>query len=243
VIRHEFGAWARDGGRILVSGRAIDNHVYVGWINRDGSFSELVYDAEAAGLWMGFGNQAVDGQVYALGAPGDRGGPREPLRLYDMTGTALTGAIGEGFPSRVEWSPDGRSAFVQTGGRQYIARVNGTITDITGQVAGARAVNWVNGALPPANGGTFVPTPAGVVEGSAYQPGQQLRVYSLELNIRTGPGTGYGFARNFLSTGEYVAILAGPVQADGATWWQVQTADGVIGWIAGEIGGLVTIGP
>ena len=68
-------------------------------------------------------------------------------------------------------------------------------------------------------------------------------MYSTELNIRTGPGVAYPFARSFLETGEYVAILAGPVQADGATWWQVQTADGIVGWIAGEINGLVTLGP
>ncbi len=243
VYRYDYGAWATDGSRILVSGRSVDGHEYVGWINRDGSFSELVYDAEANGLWMGFAHQARDGQIFALGAPGDRNGPRESLRIYNMAGQALTDPIGGGFPDRVEWSPDGSAVFVQTGGRQYIANVNGNIREITGQVSGTRAVNWVSGALPPAADVPPPSIPSGVIAGTEYQVGQQLRVYSIELNIRTGPGVGYGFARNFLATGEYVVILAGPVDADGARWWQVQTADGIVGWIAGAIGGVATLGP
>jgi SH3-like domain-containing protein len=82
-----------------------------------------------------------------------------------------------------------------------------------------------------------------VIAGAIYQPGQQLRVYAETLNIRGGPGTGFDFVRGFLVTGEYVAILAGPVEAEGITWWQVQTADGAIGWIAGAIGGVATLGP
>ena len=258
IFRYDFGIWSADGSRILVSGHGEDGHVFVGWINRDGSFSEVVYDAEANGLWMGFANPSRNGPIYALGAPGDRGGPREPLRIYNMSGVALTNPIGEGFPQRVEWSPDGSAVFVQSNGRQYIANINGDVREITGQVAGTRAVNWVDGGLPPGESGsandgstgivpvgtTAVPSlPLGIVEGSPYQPGQQLRVYSTQLNIRTGPGVAYPFARNFLETGEYVAILAGPVEADGATWWQVQTADGIVGWIAGEINGAVTLGP
>lgn len=144
VLRYDYGAWSRDGSYILVSGRGPDGHEYVGWLNRDGSFNKLLIDSEASGLWMGFASQANDGSVYALGAPGDRNGPREALHIYDMSGQAVTGAIGDGFPDRVEWSPDGRAVFVQTNGRQYIANINGEVRDISGQVAGARAINWVS---------------------------------------------------------------------------------------------------
>ncbi|MEZ4671753.1 MAG: SH3 domain-containing protein [Anaerolineae bacterium] len=246
VYRYDYGDWAVDGSRILVSGHAVDGHVFVGWINRDGSFSELVYDAEANGLWMGFAHQARDGSIFALGSPGNRNGPYEALRIYNMAGQPLTGPIGDGFPQRVEWSPDGRAVFLQTNGRQFLASVDGEVREITGQVAGAQAVNWVSGGLPPGDGGgappVIQPTPAGVIEGSLYPPGTQLRIYSTQLNIRSGPGTGYDFVRNFLELGEYVVILAGPVEADSARWWQVQTADGYIGWIAAEIGGVATVG-
>ncbi len=268
VFRYDYGAWSRDGNYILVSGRGPDMHEYVGWLNRDGSFYQLLFDAEAAGLWMGFASQANDGSVYALGAPGDRNGARESLRIYNMDGQALTGTIGQGFPDRVEWSPDGCAVFVQTGGRQFVANVNGEVREISGQVAGARAINWVNGDLPQGNdGGSFVPPstgidpvgvapvgqpdgqapppqiPSGVVEGSEYPPGTQLRVLVQELNIRTSPGINSPVARNLpLFTGEYVVILAGPVDADAARWWQVQTSDGVVGWVAGAINGSPTLG-
>ncbi len=258
VYRYDYGSWSRDGQYILVSGRGPDGHEYVGWLNRDGSFNKVLIDSEASGLWMGFANQANDGSVYALGAPGDRNGPREALHIYNMSGQAVTGAIGAGFPDRVEWSPDGRAVFVQTGGRQYVANVNGDVRDISGQVAGARAINWVNGELPQGNdggGNNIAPVgqpdgsgqapslPQGIVEGTEYQPGTQLRVYVQELNVRTAPGTASPFARSLpLITGDYVVILAGPVDADGARWWQVQTADGVVGWIAGAINGSPTLG-
>jgi uncharacterized protein YgiM (DUF1202 family) len=124
--------------------------------------------------------------------------------------------------------------------------VNGDVRDITGSVAGAQAVNWVDGLLPPSEetGSTgAAPIPSGVIAGSLYQPGEQLRVYSDQLNVRQGPGYSYDFASDFLVAGEYVRILAGPVEAEDATWWQVQTADGAIGWVAGEINGAATLGP
>ena len=68
-------------------------------------------------------------------------------------------------------------------------------------------------------------------------------MYVQELNIRVAPGINSPIARNYpLATGEYVVILAGPVDMDGARWWQVQTADGVIGWVAGAINGAPTLG-
>jgi hypothetical protein len=243
VLRYEFGSWERSGQRILVSGSSPDGSVFVAWLNRDGSLSEMVFDARAVGLWMGYANQSSGGEIYALGAPG---GPGSGLSIYNMQGQALTGTIGSGQPQRVEWSPDGRGVYVEVGGRQYVAFVTGEVRDITGSVAGARAVNWVSGILPPSEEtGTSgaAPLPSGVIAGSQYQPGEQRRVYSDQLNVRTGPGYSYDFARGFLVTGEYVRILAGPVEAEGATWWQVQTADGSIGWVAGAINGVSTLGP
>lgn len=253
IFRYQFGAWSRDGQRILASGAAPDGRLSVEWLDRSGASIGRVFDPEVFGLWLGYANEAVDGQIYALGAPGDRNGPREPLRLYNMTGQAITPAIGGGgIPERVEWSPDGTQVFVQTGGQQFIASVSGDVRDITGQVAGARAVNWVVGDLPPgealpppgAPGANAGDLPSGVIAGSQYQPGQQLRVYVQGLNVRSGPDVTLDIVGAPLLPGEYVAILAGPVNTpDGITWWRVQTANGAIGWIAGAINGAATLGP
>ncbi len=64
----------------------------------------------------------------------------------------------------------------------------------------------------------------------------------VQLNLRAAPGTGSDVVRAPLTAGEYVAILAGPVEAEGYRWWQVQSADGVIGWLAGTIDGAPTLG-
>jgi hypothetical protein len=248
VFRYDYGSWERGGSRILVSGRWPDGGVRVGWINRDGSGAQPVF--EAAGLWLGWANQAANGQLYALGAPG---GPNGAVSIYDMSGRALTGPIGDAFPERVIWSPDGSAVFVQANGRQFIARVNGQISEITGQVSGTRAINWVDGALPPSdnsapspvNSGSGPVAPVGVQPstGGAYQIGTQYRVLLVELNVRTDPTVNAPFARNnALATGEYVVVLQGPVNADGYDWWQIQTADGVVGWVVGNFNGNASLG-
>jgi SH3-like domain-containing protein len=76
-----------------------------------------------------------------------------------------------------------------------------------------------------------------VIEGSRFAAGQQLRVNSpdSELNLRAAPSRNAG-VYTVLSNGSYVAILAGPVNAEGVEWWQVQAASGQRGWIAARIG-------
>jgi hypothetical protein len=59
-----------------------------------------------------------------------------------MDGNALTTAIGNGFPQRVEWSPTRDAVLVEVNGQRYIASVSGEVIDITAQTAGA-VVNWV----------------------------------------------------------------------------------------------------
>jgi hypothetical protein len=145
VLRYEYGSWERNGSRILVSGRGPDDNVYIGWVNPDGSFSELVFAARDAGLWVQDAVQRADGAVVALGSPAGRDSAQA---IYDSSGRALTAPIGSGPPERVAWSPDGSAVLVQAGGRVYLATVTGDIADITEQVAGARAINWVAGSLP-----------------------------------------------------------------------------------------------
>src|SRR5690606_39260266 len=88
--------------------------------------------------------------------------------------------------------------------------------------------------------------PPGVIEGSRYQPRQQLRVQSTtgQLNLRQSPALdAAALLPNGLPNGSYVAILAGPVTADGVEWWQVQTAAGQQGWMAGQIDGVDVLVP
>ena len=145
VLRYEYGSWEINGNRILVSGRGPDDNVYIGWVNRDGSFSELVLAARDAGLWVQHAVQRPDGAVLALGSPA---GPGSAQAIYDSLGRPRSAPIGFGPPERVAWSPDRSAVLVQAGGRVYLAAVDGPVADITEQVAGARAINWVQGSLP-----------------------------------------------------------------------------------------------
>jgi len=152
----------------------------------------------------------------------------------------------------VSWSPDRSAVLVVTrSGRQFVANVNGQITDITGQAAGQTA-NWITGGLPTgaqavdsgAGGGTtsdFIP--GGVIENSRYIAGQQLRVAREALNIRNEPNLSTSTVIGTAVFEEYVAILAGPVSADNVEWWRVQLASGLQGWIAGQIDGFNTLAP
>lgn len=247
ALRYDYGAWANDGSRLVVSGRRPDGTVIIGTVNRDGSGEEVILNASALGLWVQDAVQRPNGTFVALGR---EGGPGGALRLYDQNGSPLTGFIGGAAPERVDWSPDRSAVLVIAGGRVYVANVNGTVQDITANIGGTRAVNWVSGGLPAGaqssdTSGGAIPSgfiPSGVIEGSRYTPGQQLRVLSAEgLRIRAEPNLSANQLGG-VNQGEYVAILAGPVRFDNIEWWRVQTAASLVGWIAGEIGGFSTLG-
>lgn len=135
---YDYGTWGSDG-RILASGSNPDGIVVVAWLNADGSLNQQVYNATVNGLWMGWAAQQPDGDIVALGRPGE---PNGPVALYDMNGVALTDMIGDGFPQRVIWSPDHSAVLVVVNGRQYVASVDGSVSEITSQTGGL-AVNWV----------------------------------------------------------------------------------------------------
>lgn len=245
ALRYDYGSWTNDSTRLVVSGRRPDGRVIIGTVNPDGSDERVIFDASAAGLWMMKAVQRPNGDIVALGRAGSSTGP---MRIYDQNGTALTGDIGSGPPERIAWSPDRSAVLVVAGGRVYVAGVNGSIRDITSSLGGSEAVNWISGGLP--EGAQPPPEvdlpddfiPSGVIEGSRYTPGQQLRVLSeLGLRVRVEPSTSANQLGS-VETNEFVAILAGPVRRDGIEWWRVQNAAGLVGWIAGEIDGFSTLG-
>ena len=261
IIRHDYGSWEATGDRLLVSGRAPDNNVYIAWLNRDGSFSDLVFDANSAGLWVQHAvQQPGTGAIFTLGAPYAEGGPDGAMRIYNQFGGTMTGPIGGGPPDRVEWSPDRSAVLVFSGGRVYLATTAGTVDDLTPVLEGINAINWVDGAVPAADapagtGGAIAPVGARPDESPApaqtYRAGDRVRVLSTfndqpaaGLNIRTQPDNAAPVLALALP-GDFLIILPSPPVIAGAlVWYEVRAEhDGIVGWVAGSIDGSATIGP
>jgi hypothetical protein len=145
VLRYDYAAWSNDGSRLIVSGRAPDGQVVFGSVGREGGDPQLTA-ASAIGLgWIQDATQRPNGQIVFLGSAS---GPGGPLRLYSASGAALTADIGATAPIRVTWSPDRSAALVVTmdnGVPTYYAvfAATGEIRNLSPQIAGAVAVDWV----------------------------------------------------------------------------------------------------
>lgn len=232
-VRYDSGYWLDDGQRIIVSGRRPDGRVIIGITNSALTGEQVILDATAIGLWVQNAVQRPNGQIVALGRPG---GPFDggPLALYDSNGNAISAPIGPGAPEDVRWYPDKSAVVVSVQGRQYTVRVDGgTISDTTDLAANPTFGSGGVGALP---------VPQGVIQGSGYTAGQQLRVVSTNLNIRQEPSTG-SLQIGGLVQGDYVAIIAGPYDNEGYRWIKVQTANNIVGWIASTINSTLTVSP
>lgn len=230
--RYDYGHWNTNGNGIVISGRRPDGRVIIGQVNNQFGGEQVLFDASAAGLWMQDAVRRPNGQIVALGRPG---GPYDnrPVGLYNVYGQAITGPIGGAAPDDVQWYPDRSAVVISVGDRQYTANVNsGYVIDTTDLT---RNPSFGSGPLGAA------PLPAGVIRGSEYFPGQQLRAVQ-NLNVRQGPSTSTQIVGGLFS-GDYVAVIAGPHEAEGYRWWRVQTANNILGWIAGTIGGRATIAP
>jgi hypothetical protein len=248
VLRYDYGHWASDGQHIVVSGKDPNGQIVFGTVGRDGS-GAVVTPAATIGLaWVQDAVQQPDtGALIMLGSPT----PNGPLRLYDASGKALSGDIGATVPSTVSWSPDRKAALVVVGeagqsasapAQYFFVKANGSVTDITSEIAGTKAINWVPGALPAGTNAFKPAIPTGVVAGSLYQPGQQLRVATDRLDVYAEPSRSSSLLGSS-KPGTYVAILAGPYGDGSVVWWQVQTASGLVGWAAGEVSGVTTLAP
>jgi hypothetical protein len=232
-FRYDYGYWLNNGQRIIVSGRRPDGRVIIGTVNSALTGEEVILDASSIGLWVQNAVQRPSGQVVALGRPGDAnsGGP---VALYDSNGNAISAPIGSVAPEDVRWYPDRSAVVVSVQGRQYTVRVDdGIINDTTDL---ARNPSFGSG------GGGSSAIPQGVIQGSEYLPGQQMRIITTNLNIRQDPSTG-SLIQGGLVQGDYIAILAGPYDSEGFQWWKVQTATNIVGWIPGKINSTPTIAP
>ena len=229
-VRYDYGYWNPDGNGIVVSGRRPDGRVIIGQVNNQFGSERVLFDASAAGLWMQDAVRRPNGQVVALGR---LGGPHDigAVALYNQFGQAISGPIGIAAPDAIEWYPDRSAVVIAVGDRQYTANADsGIVIDTTNLTRNPSFGTGVFGAAP---------LPSGVIRGSEYYPGQQLRARQ-NLNVRGAPSTSAQVIGG-LFNGDYIAIIAGPHDADGYRWWRVQTANDALGWIAGAIGGRRTI--
>ncbi|TVR24884.1 MAG: hypothetical protein EA396_00350, partial [Anaerolineaceae bacterium] len=234
TLRFDYGAWTNDGGRIVVSGRSAAHGVIIGTVAPDGDDLRVVLDGSSRGLWLQDAVQRPDGSFVALGRPA----AESAVRIIDGNGNFLTPPIGDGAPQSVTWNAERSAVTVIVDGRGYVAYTDGRVV---ADSAGGDGATIPPFALPTPPDDESAPLlPRGVVEGSAFQTGQQVQINSEILNIRNAPGLEAPFAREVLRRGEYARILAGPVRFDGYDWWLVNTGDARQGWIAGEIGGVPT---
>lgn len=262
ILRYDYATWSQDGSRILVSGASGDGRVGLRWVDPVTGSAATIFDGSAVGLWVQDAVERPDGQIVALGSPN---GPGSAQSLYNSSGQPLSGQIGTGAPERVAWSPDRSAVLVVVNDtsnpagavrRYYVAQGDGTISEITGQVAGALAVEWLSSAplpltptVPPSP--TLEPTPAATIapvgEVAPVGAAQAESAYGIRVNQQVqviAPAGIYLRAQpsqsavqvQLLNYFEYVVTISGPREAEGIMWWQVQTAAGQLGWVAEAVG-------
>lgn len=233
IARYDYASWANDGQQIIVSGHGPDGQVILGRANRDGSGLQVVLNGSTAGLWLQDAVERPNGALLALGSPA---GLDAPQALYRQDGTALTAPIGTGAPRRVAWSPDRSAVLVVTAAegfapRYFVASIEGTVREITADVADALAVEWaarLPESLPAAP--ITEAAPAVLTIG-----GRAEVVYPDGLNLRAAPSID-AEVTGHLELGEDMDVLEGPVSADGLMWWRIRTDVNREGWAADGFG-------
>jgi hypothetical protein len=76
--------------------------------------------------------------------------------------------------------------------------------------------------------------PSGVVAGSDYTAGQQIRhIGEIPRNMRAFPNLDAALV-GVINPGEFVSVLAGPHQNNGFIWWRVSNARNVQAWVSVE---------
>lgn len=106
-----------------------------------------------------------------------------------------------------------------------------TLTPTATATATASATPTRTATMTP----TLTATATATATASPTPPvGVVFRTGGLGAMLRAVPST-EGAPVGLLQEGEQVSILAGPQIINGAAWWQVQTADGVKGWLLGSL--------
>lgn len=80
---------------------------------------------------------------------------------------------------------------------------------------------------------TVAPTATATVM-AGIGTGQTVRVSASDgLNLRAAAGSNQDLVKT-MPDGTILAIVSGPVEADGHSWWQVRDSEGSVGWCAEE---------
>ena len=227
-VRYDYGHWSVSGQEIIVSGRDPHGRVIIAAVDARLGDERRLFDASGSRLWLQDAARMPDGRVVGFGRSA-ASHPNAPLAMYDSNGRPISGVIGDAAPQNIRWYPDRSAAVLSVGGGQF-----------TVQVAGGHISDSANLARQPvfSDFGSSAPIPSAVIHGSRYRAGQQLRA-RVSLNVRAGPSTGAQIVGGLFS-GDYLAIIAGPYAKDGISWWKAQTANDIVGWVAGEINGAAT---
>lgn len=89
---------------------------------------------------------------------------------------------------------------------------------------------------------TAVPEPAATPEplpapAVSFQEGDAVSVGDTGgagMRLRTGPGLNY-ITAEILPDGVRLTVVGGPEEADGITWWRLETEEGNVGWGAQDV--------
>ncbi len=246
IYRYDYASWSQDGTRVLVSGAGPDGRQMIGWLDPSNGTVQTIFDGSSAGLIFRDAVQRPDGQIVALAAVGG-----SPDALYDSSGRPISGVIGDAAPSRVSWSPDRSAALVvvNDGGtpHYYVANVDGSVQEITASVAGALAVDWVAGNLPPSSDASAPPTNAPTITPTLAPASPQSRFglgvnQSVEVIAPSGANLRATASQSaqvveLLQFHAFVTLIDGPIQNEGLLWWKARAGDGQIGWVAESANG------
>ena len=263
TYRYEYGSWATDGNRLVVSGYNPDDVAVYGFLERDGSNPQVNL---ASSIGLNYIRNAVHhpitGQLVMLGSPES---DTAPVAIYDNNGTALTPQIGDQAPDFVEWSANRNAVFVRVGGEAFIATISGAVYNITETVGDNPMVSWSQAGLPDNATLLNLPSPeelplestpivvtisAQNTSGTTPSPqtlsapqtdftaGQLLQVVD-RLTVYAEPIVSAEVVAE-LEQGTALVLIGGPL-TDGVTvWWRVQTLNNT-GWVEETVNGVSQI--
>jgi len=235
-LRYDSAQWL-DNQHLLVSGSGPDGRVIIARYNvRSRRLEELIFDASAKGLWLQDAVRRPNGQIVALGREGGFGGPLRLYRIANGTATPMSNFVGDRTPDSVRWSLNYAEVILAFGDQQFIVNANtGAVQSVVLNQIDVGGTSSDEAGIAPIGEREPAPAagiPSGVVAGSTYDAGAQIRYLGeIPRNMRTQPALASAIS-DVVNPGEFVTVLAGPVEADGYTWWQVSNARNVQAWVS-----------